>query len=175
ASAQAASQTVMAIETELARASLTREERRNPWRVYHRMTPAQLRRLAPTFDWTAYLQASQVPAGTPINVAPPAFFRKLDPLLERRPLAEWQTYLRWNAVNSSAANLSAPFAKASFDFYSTTLRGIETMPPRWKQCVRWADRDLGEALGRIFVARTFSPATKGRAAEMARAIEEAME
>ena len=172
--AEAAAQTVMAIETELARSSLTREARRDPHKVYHRMTLAQLRKIAPAFDWPRYLNASAVSTGTPINVAQPAFFRKLNTLLATRPLADWKTYLRWNVVNSQATYLAKPFAQASFDFYSTRLRGVETMPPRWKQCVRWVDRDLGEALGQVFVKRTFAPETKQRAADMVRAIEDAM-
>jgi endothelin-converting enzyme/putative endopeptidase len=172
--ATAAARTVLEIETALARASLTREQRRDPRRMYHRMTLAQLQRLAPAFDWPAYTAASGVPEDTPINVAQPAFFARLNLLLQKRPLPEWQTYLRWHVLNSRAPYLSMPFAQASFDFYSTTLRGVQTMPPRWKQCVRAVDHDLGEALGQVFVKRTFAPQTKERAAEMARAIEAAM-
>src|SRR5256885_2755523 len=174
AAAESAARTVIGIETELARASLTREQRRDPRKVYHRMTLEQVRRAAPAFDWPAYLQAIRVPPATPINVAQPAFFTKLSALLRERPLADWQTYLRWHAVNSRAQYLSSPFAQASFDFYSTRLRGVEEMPPRWKQCVRWVDRDLGEALGQVFVQRTYAPQTNERAEEMARAIEAAM-
>jgi endothelin-converting enzyme/putative endopeptidase len=174
AEAQAAARTVMEIETALARASLTREQRRDPRRMYHRMTLGELSKVAPAFDWPAYLDAIGVPEDTPINVAQPAFFRRLDGLLRQRPLADWQTYLRWHVLNSRAAYLSTPFAQASFDFYSTTLRGVETIPPRWKQCVRAVDHDLGEALGQVFVKRTFAPQTKERAAAMAKAIEEAM-
>ena len=175
AAAEAAAKTVMAIETELARSSLTREQRRDPYRVYHRMSLTQLRRLAPAFDWPAYLQTAAVPAATPINVAQPAFFRTLNQLLQQRPLADWKTYLRWNIVNAESPYLSSPFAQASFDFYSTRLQGVEKMPPRWKRCVRWVDRDLGEALGQVFVRHTFAPDTKQRAAATARAIEQAMQ
>jgi putative endopeptidase len=172
--AEARALTVMAIETELARASLQNVQRRDPYKVYHLMTLPQVRRLAPAFDWPSYLKASAVPEGTPINVTEPAFFRKLNALLAQRSLADWKTYLRWNVVNAQAPYLSQPLAQASFDFYSTRLRGVEKMPARWKRCVRWVDRDLGEALGQVFVKRTFAPATKERAAEMTRAIEDAM-
>jgi endothelin-converting enzyme/putative endopeptidase len=172
--AEAAATTVMAIETELARASLTLEQQRDPRRLYHRMTLAQLQKLAPSFDWPAYLDAIGVPAGTPINVAQPRFFRRLDALLRQRPLADWQIYLRWHVLNSRAPYLSMPLVQASFDFYSTTLRGVESLPPRWKQCVRDVDRDLGEALGQVFVQHTFAPQTKERAAAMTKAIEQAM-
>jgi len=172
--AQASSRTVLDMETVLARASLTREQRRDPRRMYHRMTLAQLKRLAPRFDWTAYLGAAGVPRGTAINVAQPRFFAALDGMLKRRPLADWQTYLRWHVVNGRAPYLATPLAQASFDFYSTRLRGVEAMPARWKQCVRWVDRDLGEALGRVFVDRTFAPETRQRASAMAAAIAAAM-
>jgi endothelin-converting enzyme/putative endopeptidase len=107
-------------------------------------------------------------------VTQPAFFATLETLLRKRPLADWQTYLRWHVVNSRAAALSRPFQQAFFDFYSTRLRGIETMPPRWKQCVRAVDNDIGEALGQVFVKRTFAPQTRERAADMAKAIEATM-
>src|SRR5205814_3598008 len=135
---------------------------------------AQLRALAPAFDWPTYLKASAVPQGTPINVTEPAFFRKLNAQLKQRSLADWKTYLRWNIINAQAPYLSQPVAQANFDFFSTTLRGVEKMPARWKRCVRWVDRDLGEALGQVFVKQTFSPETKQRAAEMTKAIEDAM-
>lgn len=175
ADARAAARTVMAMETELARASLTREARRDPRRIYHRMSLAQLRRLAPGFDWKAYLQASAVPAGTAVNVTEPRFLLHLGQLLAQRPLADWKHYLRWQLANARAPYLSQPMAAAWFDFHLKTLRGVETAPPRWKQCVRWVDRDLGEALGQLFVQRTFSPQTRERATRMVQAIEQAME
>jgi putative endopeptidase len=175
AQARAAARTVLAIETELAKASLTREARRDPRRIYHRMSLAQLRRMAPGFDWHAYLQASAVPAGTPINLTEPRFLLRLGSLIAQRPLADWQQYLRWQLANARAPYLSQPVAGAWFDFHLKTLRGVERTPPRWKQCVRWVDRDLGEALGQLFVQRTFSPPTRERATRMVQAVEQAMD
>lgn len=174
AAAAKASHTVMAIETLLARASLTREQRRNPRRIYHPMTLAQLRALAPAFDWPAYLAASAVPADVTINVAEPAFVRGLQALWRGRPLADWKTYLRWHLVNAQAAYLSPSFARADFDFHATVLRGVQRMPPRWRDCVRWVDRDLGDALGQMFVKRAFAPQTKQRVSAMTTAIEAAL-
>jgi endothelin-converting enzyme/putative endopeptidase len=130
--------------------------------------------VAPAFDWAAYLRTRGVPPGTPVNVAEPRFVAQLGRLLRERPVGHWRAYLRWHAINSRAPYLGAPFARASFDFYGQRLRGVEAMPPRWKQCVRWADRDLGEALGRVFVERTFAPGTRERAEAMGAAIVEAM-
>jgi endothelin-converting enzyme/putative endopeptidase len=166
---------VLAIETELARASLAGDERVDPHRIYHRRSPAQLQRLVPAFDWPAYFAAMGVPQGTPVNVGEPAFFRRLGTLLKVRPLADWKAYLRWQLVNAHADTLSSPLAQAHFDFFSARLRGVQAAPARWKQCVRWVDRDLGDALGQVFVKRSFTPATKARAAQMTKAIEAAMD
>jgi putative endopeptidase len=173
--ARAAARTVIAIETELARASLTREARRDPRRIYHRMTLGQVRRMAPAFDWAGYFHASAVPAGTPVNVTEPRFVMRLGTLLTQRPLADWKHYLRWQLANERAPYLSQPLAAAWFEFHLKTLRGVEQPPPRWKQCVRWVDRDVGEALGQLFVQRTFSPQTRERATRMVQAIEQAMD
>ena len=172
--AQQSARTVLAIETALAKAALTPVERRDPRSIYHRKTLAELQQLAPAFDWPAYLAASSVAADAPINVAQPRFVAALNQQLKTRPLADWQTYLRWHLLQAQSPYLSAAFAQAHFDFYDKTLHGVEAMPPRWKQCVQWADRDLGEALGRMFVDKTFAPATKARAEAMTAAIESAM-
>jgi len=172
--AEAAARSVIAMETQLARASLSRVQRRDARKLYHLMTTEQLRRLMPAFDWKAYLGTSAVSTGQLVNVAEPGFFRRLDGLLVSHSLADWKTYLRWHTLNAHAPYLHAALARADFEFHSTFLLGVEAMPPRWRQCVRWVDRDLGEALGEVFVQRTFAPETKQRAAEMAERIRHAM-
>src|SRR5439155_10835375 len=105
----------------------------------------------------------------------PKFFKALDTEIKSVPLADWKAYLRWNAVHSRAAYLSNPFVMENFDFYSKTLRGVKQIAPRWKRCVRYVDRDLGEALGQEFVRRTFTADTKEKTVDMTRRIEKAME
>jgi putative endopeptidase len=173
--AKAHARTVMDIETELAKASLTRVESRDPYKLFHKMTPAQLQALTPSFGWAAYFKTSQVPDTSVINVSEPAFFKELQTLLKTHKLDEWKTYLGWHLIHSKAAFLSASFDNANFDFYSKYLRGVEQMPPRWKRCVRAVDEDLGEALGQEFVAKTFAPSTKQSALLMTKGIEASME
>jgi endothelin-converting enzyme/putative endopeptidase len=110
-----------------------------------------------------------------VNVTEPAFFKELDALLGKRSLAEWKTYLRWHIAHARAPYLSRDFVVADFEFYGKHLRGVQALQPRWKRCVRYVDRDLGEALGQVFVARTFSAETKGRAVAMTQEIVKAME
>jgi endothelin-converting enzyme/putative endopeptidase len=166
---------VMRIETELAKASLTRVERRDPYKVYHKMSAAKLQAITPAFDWGAYLTANGLTKATPINVSEPKFFAAVDRLLKSVPLADWKAYLRWHVVHARASYLPEKFVAEDFDFYRKTLRGVSAMPPRWKQCVRYVDRDLGEALGQEFVGRTFTAETKQKTIDMTKLIENAMD
>jgi len=176
--ARAAADAVLKLETQMARASLSVEARRDPYKTHHKMSAAQLAALAPNFDWKAYFQSLKLDASSgingSINVVEPAFFRRMNALLQSEPLRTWKAYLRWHAVHASAAYLAPPLVQAHFDFYSTKLEGVTTMPARWKKCVTLVDRDVGEALGQLFTQRTFTPQTKQAAAEMTQAIEVAM-
>ena len=166
--------TVMALETTLATAALTRVERRDPAKIYHRMSPAELQKLTPSFDWSSYLAASGLGGIQAINVTQPAYYQALETLLTGKSLDDWKTYLRWHLVDTAAPYLSSPFVTADFDFNDRFLRGATAMEPRWQRCVGLVDRDLGESLGRLFVEHTFSPETKQQVVTMTDLIEEAM-
>jgi endothelin-converting enzyme/putative endopeptidase len=168
-------QGVLRMETALAKASLTRVEQRDPYNLFHKMSPAELQKLTPALDWRRYLADTGLADVTVVNVTEPRFFEEVDRQLKSVPLSEWKTYLRWHVVHARAPYLSRAFVAENFDFYSHTLRGVAEQPPRWKQCVRYVDRDLGEALGQEFVRRTFSARTKDDTVEMTRRVERAME
>jgi endothelin-converting enzyme/putative endopeptidase len=167
--------TVLRIETDLAKESLTRVERRNPYNLFHKMTPAEVGALTPSFDWPRYLAASGLAGVKTINVTEPKFFKSVETEIRTVPLSDWKAYLRWHAVHARAAYLSNNFVTEDFNFYRKTLRGVSELPPRWKRCVRYVDRDLGEALGQEFVRRTFTSDTKAKTVDMTRRIEAAME
>jgi putative endopeptidase len=172
--ARAHAATVMEMETELARASLTRVERRDPYQLFHKMDVRALQALTPTFDWRVYFRASGLSKVGPINVTQPRFYEELERQWASRSLADLRTYLRWHAVDVAAPYLSPAFVDANFEFYGRTLRGVEKLKPRWKRCVALVDLQLGEALGREFVKRAFSPETRKKALRMTRQIEDAM-
>ena len=172
--AQADSQTVMNIETELAKVSLTRVERRNPYNLKHPMSRAELTGLTPAFDWDTYLKTVGAPEFDRLNVTEPRFFTDLNSQLKDVKVPAWRAYLRWHLVHAEANYLSSPFVNENFAFYSAYLRGLKEMPPRWKRCTRLVDRDLGEALGQVFVAATFSPQTKADALKVTTEIEAEM-
>ncbi len=173
--AKSNAQTVMAIETALAKASLTQVEKRDPYKLFHKLTPAQLQALTPSFQWDVYFRTAQVSDTSVINVTEPDFYKELESQLKSKSLADWKTYFRWHLVLANAPYLSSAFVQTSFDFFSKYLRGVQEMRPRWKRCVQRVDGDLGEALGQVFVAKTFGSDTKQRAVVMTAEIERAME
>jgi putative endopeptidase len=174
AKAATETKTILALETKLAEASMTRVERREPANVYHRMTVAQLRELAGGFDWPTYFKTIGVPANTDVNVTSPGFFKTMNLQLTSVPLADWQTYLRWHLINNTAQQLSAKFVDEDFNFKGKTLQGSKENLPRWKRCVAGTDRVLGEAVGEVYVKKAFPPAAKARALEMVRNLEAAL-
>lgn len=165
---------VMRMETSLAETSLTRVERRDPYKQKHKMTVAELYKVAPDFDWNAYFAASDIPQFQILNVGWPDFFKDVDSQLKSNSLEDWKVYLRFHVANSRAPYLSSAFVNVDFDFYRKYLRGAKELQPRWKRCVRYVDRDLGEALGQAYVRKTFSPELKAATLDMTRRIEDAM-
>jgi putative endopeptidase len=167
--------TLMYMETDLAKASLTRVEQRDPYKLKNKMDLANLRKLAPNFDWDTYYSQLQYPKFAILNVSAPAFFKQMNTELADEPLNNWKTYLRFHVADSSSPYLSADFVQENFDFYRKYLRGAKEMQPRWKRCVEYTDRDLGEALGQAYVRKVFSPELKQSTLGMVQQIEAAME
>jgi len=166
--------TVMAIETALARASLSRVERRDPYKLYHRMDAKSLQALTPSFAWRTYLEPAGLAQLDSFNVSQPEFYRELEKQWQALSLDDVKTYLRWHLVHADAKYLSSAFVNADFDFFRKTLRGVDELQPRWKRCVTLVDERLGEALGQEFVRVAFSPELKRKTMRMAQQIEQAM-
>jgi putative endopeptidase len=173
--AVAGAKAVLRIETELARGSMTRVERRDPKSLYHKMTVAELEKLSPAFDWTAYL-AKVKPAGlTSLNVETPKFFQAMNAQIQKEDLAAWKSYLRWRLLDENARYLPAAFVNEDFNFSGKLLSGAEQLEPRWKRCVEDVDQHLGEALGQAYVQKYFSGDAKEKALKMVKEIEAAMQ
>jgi putative endopeptidase len=166
--------TLMRMETTLAKASMTRVERRDPYKLKNKMKIPGLEELAPNFDWKTYYSALQYPKIEILNVGDPAFLKQVNASLAGEPLANWKTYLRFHVADSSAQYLSAKFVQENFEFYRKYLRGAKEKEPQWKRCVRYTDYMLGEALGQAYVRKVFSPELKQSTLEMVRRIEDAM-
>ena len=172
--AKAHADTVMRIETALAKGSLDNVSRRDPEKQYHKMTRQELAALTPAFHWNEYLTASGAPAFQNINVAWPDFFKALNEELQTTSLEDWKTYFTWRLLHAKATMLPTKFLQENFDFYGKTLTGAKEMRPRWKRCVDYTDGALGEALGQKFVERTFGKEGKARTLAMVDRLEKAL-
>jgi putative endopeptidase len=174
ATAAANAAAIVRLETSLAEASLTRVERRDPYKTYHKMTPAELQALAPAFRFKDYFEGIHAPALAGLNVGQPKLWQRVEKLLTTESLDHWKAYLRWHLVSDKAPYLSKAFAEPAFDFYRRYLSGVPEMPPRWKDCVQYVDNDLGEALGHVYVEKVFRPESKASTLDMVKRIDEAM-
>jgi len=168
-------QTVMRIETALAKGSQTRVERRDPKNLDHKMASSDLEKITPDFAWPAYFSKVGLPRLESLNVTSPAFFKTLNQELNNESLDDWKVYLRWHLVHANAPQLSSAFLNENFTFYDKTLRGQQQLKPRWKRCTENIDDYLGEALGQAYVEKYFSPQAKQEAVKIVTQIQAAME
>lgn len=157
---------ILALETELARASKSQVDLRDALANYHRFARADLGQLGSTLPWGAYLKALEVAETPAIVVRQPDFIRALDRLFQERPLDEWKAYLRWHVIRSHAPYLHAAAENEWFGFYERTLKGTAEPEPRWQRASRMVDAGIGEALGSLFVERHFPAAARQRMAEL---------
>jgi putative endopeptidase len=175
AAAKAAARSVLATETVLAKASLSKVDKRDPYKTFHVVDARGLKALMPGFDWASYQAAlGAAPWYARYNVTEPAFFKALGARLQAMSAADLQTYLRWQLASSLSPALDNAFVQANFDFYGQTLTGTPQLKARWKRCVQLVDLQLGEALGQEFVARNFTPEIKAATVQMTHEIEAAM-
>lgn len=174
--AAAEANTVMTIETALAKGSMDRVLRREPANIYHKMTMQEWQALSPSFSWPRYITDAGAPTFTSLNVVSPDFFKALNQELHDVSLDDLKTYLRWHIVHTAAGRNVLPdaFVNENFNFFGKMLRGAKELQARWKRCVGATDRDLGEALGQAYVAKTFPPEAKERTLKMVHALEEAL-
>jgi len=168
-------QSAMKIETALARGSMTRVDRRDPKKIYHFMSVAELEKLTPAFGWKEYFRQIGLSGISSLNVAVPEFFKTLNSQIEQQDLATWKSYLRWHAIHANATSLSSAVVNENFNFFGKTLQGKEQLPPRWKRCTNDVDDDLGEALGQVYVEKYFSPEAKKQVLEILQGIQKAMD
>jgi endothelin-converting enzyme/putative endopeptidase len=165
---------ILTLETRLARATLDNVAQRDARNLHHPTEVATLAAGSPHFDWRGYLAARGQGDAARLNVTEPVFLQELDRILAGTSLDDLKAWLRFRLLADRAALLPETFRDEDFAFNRAFLLGIRTQPPRWKTCVRRVDADLGEALGQVFVAATFTHETRARALAMVEGIEHAM-
>ena len=176
ATAKTNAQLVMRMETALAHASLSPGGTARSVQTQEQDGPCGTEKAGAEFRLGYVLCAiATIRRLTVLNVASPAFFKQMNSELQSESLDHWKTYFRFHVADSAAPYLSSKFVNENFDFYRKYLRGAKEMQPRWKRCVQYTDRDLGEALGQAYVRKDFSPELKQSTLEMVQRIEAAME
>ena len=171
--AASAANTLMAIETTLATASMSQTAQRDPRAIYHMMDIAQLEKVAPDFSWAHYFSAMGHPEIEHLNVAMPDFMKAMNQQLQQHSIDEWKIYLRAHLINTFAPYLSKPFVDESFSM-TKALTGAEKLKPRWKRVVDTEDTALGFAIGELYVKHYFSPTAKHDVLEMVKTIRQVL-
>jgi len=155
-------QTIVTIETRLAKASMTRLERRDPDKTYNKKTTKELVELSPSFNWNRYFVSQGVGDPGEINLNQPQFISEVSAIIKDVPVEDWKVYLRWNLINGMSSYLSEDFVNANFDFYEKAMKGTEQMRPRWKRVLGVTSDALSEAIGQLYVAKYFPAEAKER-------------
>ena len=165
---------VMALETSLAKASMGVVERRDPYKVYHMETLTSLAGTDPILDLPALVKATGAPDFTDLNVTNPAFFQALQTIVRQADMNTIRSYLRVHLLDSFASRLPKAFDEENFNFFGRQLSGIPQMQVRWKRCVSATNSAMGEALGKVYVAKYFAGDSKQKTLNMVQAIESSM-
>ena len=165
AHAKADADTILALETRIAKITIPQADMRDPNATYHKMSLAEFGAMTPHLDWARYLQQQGAKTTSDVNVRTPSFFSALDSLIPAVSVENWKAFLRWHATSGAMSSLSTPFRKQAFRWQQVTS-GVQQPEARLKQCASATNAALGEAVGEEWVKRNFSPAAKARAAKM---------
>jgi putative endopeptidase len=164
---------VLRIETALAKAEMDRTSRRDPKSRDHKMHRDEAVSLASNFYLDRYFKDVNAPAFTSLNVGNPDFFKQINSVLDSESLESLKTYVKWHLLNSSAPWLSEPYVQANFKMQQA-LTGQKEIQARWKRCTNLVDRELGEASGQRYVDVAFPPDSKARMLKMVNALEKSL-
>ncbi|WP_394345645.1 M13 family metallopeptidase [Arundinibacter roseus] len=174
AAATAHADAIIALETALAQAQMSRVEMRDPYKTYNKFAVSDFSKTTPSIDWQKAMALMLVTGQDTVLVSNPAFFVTVDSLLTKTPLPELKAYLSWNLLKSAAPYLSSDFVAANFAF-SQALTGQKVQTPRWERMSQLTDRTIGELLGQLYVKKYFTPAAKQRMDELIKNLVKAYE
>ena len=158
--------TVLRLETEMAKASRSRVELRDPIKNYNKIKTAELIEGNAALPWQLYLSERGIEKIPYAVVGQPEYFQSLGKLLKAHPLEDWKTYLRWHILHDAAPFLHNEVEVENFNFFGKTLSGQPQQEPRWKRAAKVIDREIGEALGQLYVEKYFTAQAKQRMAEL---------
>ena len=173
ATAEKKTQAVIAIETEIAKASYDKVKQRDIDANYHKMTYTQLISDFPGIDWGNVFLASGFPAFDYVDVGQPEPIHAVEKILAETPLDDLKTYAEAKVISGATSKLSDDFRKASFELRKAMV-GSKQDQPRWKRAVAVVSDRLGEAIGKMYVERYFPESSKKRMLELVRNLQTAL-
>lgn len=173
AKAKVRAQQVMRFETGLAKASRPVADLRDPEKNYNKLDREGLKKLSPKLDWDRFLSSAGAGAVTQISVGVPEFFSGAQTLIESSDLETLKSYLVAQLVINSASGLSKRFSESAFEFFGKQLSGQREQEPRWKRCVDSTQANMGEMVGKLYIAERFAGDSKTIALEMVTDVEDA--
>ena len=157
---------VLALETKIAAGHSSREDTNDVKKGNNHWARKDLEKKAPGLDWHAYLGAAGIETQSDFVMWHPAHVTHLAALVATESLGAWKVYLRFHALDRASPFLPKAFVERHFAFYDKALHGIEQPRERWKNGVDFASNALGEAVGKLYVERYFSPVEKARVTAM---------
>ncbi|MEO3677721.1 M13-type metalloendopeptidase [Rheinheimera sp. FR7-31] len=157
---------IVALEKQIAAAHWSRVQNRDRNATYNKLTLTELNKLAPGFDWQAFLTAADLGSINELVVRQPTYFTAFAKIQAETPVKQWQQYLKFHVLRSNANNLNKAFVDASFDFYGKTLNGLQEQRSREKRAVSLVDNNLGFMVGKKYVEQYFKPEAKARMDQM---------
>jgi len=168
--AKQAADRLLEMETALAKTSRKREDLRDPFTNYNKVSLAKLTALTPNFDWSIFLKGVGLTKVDSVIVGQPEFLVALNNDLKKYSIEDWKNYLKFQFLDGLAPFLDDKTYMECFKFYSTTLRGIQEPKPRWKRVVSMTDGTLGDLIGQVYVDEYLPKGTKGKLEEIGHAI-----
>jgi putative endopeptidase len=161
--AAANAKAIVDFETEIARVQWTKVELRDPVKAYNKVDLADLAKVAPGFDWNAWLQTTGIAGKTTyVIVGQPTYLKAVVDVANKTSIDTWKAYLSMHLIDAYGPYLSKAFVDERFDFYGKTLSGVKEMEPRWKRGVGAVERAQGEPLGKLYTAQYFPAERKAR-------------
>jgi len=158
---------IVALETEIARAQWSAVQNRDPVKTYNKLSIAQLKALAPGFDWDGWMQEAGIAGkAQAVNVAQPGYLQALDKIVAATPVETWKSYFSLRLLSAYAPYLSQPFVDESFAFRGTVLTGAKVNRATEKLAIAQINRDLGEVVGKVYVQNYFPAERKAQVQEM---------
>jgi predicted metalloendopeptidase len=163
-------ESILDLETKIARISMSRVEMRDEEKTYNPRSIKDLESMSPAINWQVYMKTSGIPSTDKVIINQLDYFTAISSVYEQTDASVWKNYILWKYISSCASQLSSDFVNESFNFNGKILNGTQVMRPRWKRAVSACDGSIGEVVGQLYIQKYFSPDLKSKVSAMVKNI-----